>query len=99
MVLRFPRASRSSRLPSIVPSVAAAVFGWLLCEFLLIGGHLRPRRIFLFFHFVTLFVAPKRYINALSLARSSARLPSIISPNATADFRLIVGCLDKTAAT
>ena len=46
MVLRFPRASRSSRLPSLFPSVAAAVFGWLLCNFWLIGGHLRPRRIF-----------------------------------------------------
>ena len=99
MVLRFPRASRSSRLPSIVPSVAAAVFGWLLCNFWLIGGHLRPRRIFLFFSFVTLFVAPKRYTNALSLACRSARLPSIISPYASADFRLVVVSIDKTAAT
>ena len=59
MVLRFPRASRSSRLPSIVPSVAAAVFGWLLCDFLLIGGHLRPRRIFLFFFFCHLIRRPQ----------------------------------------
>jgi len=94
MVLRFPRASHSSRLPSIVPSVAAAAFGWLLCKNSSIGGHLRPRRILFFYFVVTLFAAPKRYANALSLAFRPARLPSIIPPNAAADFGLIVGCLD-----
>ena len=35
---------------------------------------------FLFYSFVTLFTAPKRYTNALSLACRSARLPSITPP-------------------
>jgi hypothetical protein len=49
---------------------------------------------YFFIFYVTLFAAPKRYANALSLAFRPARLPSIIPPNAAADFGLIVGCLD-----
>ena len=59
MILRFPSTSCSSRLPSIVPSIVAAVFGWLLCDCLLIGGHLRPRRFFLFFSFCHLIHRPQ----------------------------------------
>jgi hypothetical protein len=94
MVLRFPRASRSSRLPSLVPSIAAdCVLLVVVCKFI----DWRPSKAttYLFFYFVvTLFAAPKRYANALSLAFRPARLPSIIPPNAAADFGLIVGCLD-----
>jgi hypothetical protein len=71
----------------------------LLCDFFSIGGHLRSRRILFFYFVVTLFAAPKRYTNALSPAFRPARLPSIIPPNAAADFGLIVGFPDQTAAT
>jgi hypothetical protein len=43
MVSCFPCASRSSRLPFIVPSVAAACFRLLLCVKFSIGGRLWPR--------------------------------------------------------
>ncbi len=43
MVSCFPRASCSSHLPFIVPSVAAACFWWLLCVKFSIGGRLWPR--------------------------------------------------------
>ena len=94
MVSRFPRASRSSRLPNEVPSIADACF-WLIvvCCF----ADWRPFKAttyFIFLFFVTQFAAPKRYINALSLTCRSARLPSIVPPIPSADFWLIVGCLD-----
>jgi hypothetical protein len=48
MVSCFPHASRSSHLPSILPSVAAACF-WLVVAFQTsISGHIRSRRIFVF---------------------------------------------------
>jgi hypothetical protein len=99
MVLRFPRASRSSRLPSIVPSIAADCFWLVVVSNSSIGGHLRPRRIYFFYFFVTLFAAPKRYAYALSLAFRPERIPSIIPPNAAADFGLIVVYFDKKAAS
>ena len=93
MVLRFLRASRSSCLPSLVPSIAAdCVLLVVVCKFI----DWRPSKAttYFFYFVVTLFAAPKRYANALSLAFRPARLPSIIPPNAAADFGLIVGCLD-----
>ena len=99
MVLHFPRASRSSRLPSLVPSIAAdCVLLVVVCKFI----DWRPSKAttYLFFYFVvTLFAAPKRYAYALSLAFRPERIPSIIPPNAAADFGLIVVYFDKKAAT
>jgi hypothetical protein len=90
MVLRFPCASRSSRLPSIVPSFAAAVFGWLSCVFLLIGGHLRPQCIFLFFFFCHLIRRPQR-IHQRPLPRMSLSAPPLY--HLPLPFRqLSVGC-------
>jgi hypothetical protein len=99
MVPCFPRASRSSRLPSVVSSVAAACF-WLVvvCCF----ADWRPFKAttyFIFLFFVAQFAAPKRYANAISLACRSARLPSIIPPNASANFWLVVVSIDEAAAT
>ena len=45
MVLCFSRASHSSRLPSILPSVAAACFLLVVVYNFLLGSHLRPRPI------------------------------------------------------
>jgi len=54
---------------------------------------------FIILFFVAQFAAPKRYTNALSLACRSARLPSIIPPYASANFRLVVVYILETAAT
>ena len=99
MVSHFPHTSRSSHLPSILPSVAAACF-WLVVAFQIsIGGRIRQRRIFAIL-FVRGSVHPPKQWNGVSpCALPPTRLRSNISILAFADSRLIVVCHHQTAAT
>ena len=99
MVLHFPHTSRSSHLPSILPSVAAACF-WLVVAFQIsISGRIRQRRIFVIL-FVRGSVHPPKQWNGVSpCALPPTRLRSNNSILAFADSRLIVVCHHQTAAT
>ena len=82
MVSHFPHASRSSHLPSIHPSIAAACF-WLDVAFQMsIGGRIRPRHIFVFMYVRRSVHHPKRWYGITPTCQ--------ISPHY--DRRLSVGC-------
>ena len=83
MELHFPRASRSSHLPSILPSVAAASF-WLVVAFKSsTGGQLRPRCILYYIFFVDQFAALNDGMvspHVLPVQRASALTPPLPLP-------------------
>ncbi len=102
MDLRFPRASRSSHLPSILPFVAATSF-WLVVVFTIINR--RPFKAVVYFifyilhFFVARFAAPNDGMvspHALPAQRASALTPQLPVP---LTIRLIVVCHHQTAAT
>ncbi len=75
MVSRFPHTSHSSHLPPYFSPLRLPVFGWLLCEPLLIDGSLRPWCIHVYLFFVAQFDAPNDGTvspRALSRPRASA---------------------------
>jgi len=88
MVSCFPHASRSSHLPSILPSVVDPCF-WLVVAFRIsIGGCIRPRRIFVFIFVRRSVHRPKRWY---SVTPTRSVHPNI-HPTVITDFRLSVGC-------
>jgi hypothetical protein len=93
------RASRSSRLPSTVPLVAAACF-WLVVASKIIA--LRPQKATMYFPlfiFSSFIRHPKRLDGLPPRAPHQARLHSVICPIVSADFGLIVALNHQTAAT
>ena len=89
MVLRFPHVSRSSHLPSILPSVAAACF-WLVVVFQIsIGGCIGPQRIFVF-----IFVQ----CSVHHITPRSCVLPNI-PPTVITDLWLVVASYVQTVVT
>ena len=96
MVPCFPRASCSSRLPSVVPSVASACFWLVVVFFTSFCGHLRPRRIFICIYFVASFAAAKWWQNAPpTLSAMVARLHRCPS-HSRHQIRLVVVSPDLT---
>ena len=74
MISRSPNVSRSSRLPSIVPSIAAAYFWLVVVSKIIDRGRRKPRCIFYIF-FIVPFAAPNDWMvcpPALSSPPSSA---------------------------
>ncbi len=100
MELCFPRASRLSHLPSILPSLAAASF-WLVVALIIIDR--RPFKAAVYFilyiFFVAQFAAPNNGTvspHALPCPRASALTsPLPLLPS----IRLIVGCCHRLTAT
>jgi hypothetical protein len=88
MELHFPHASRSSHLPIILPSVAAASF-WLVSALKTsTGGHLRPWCILYLFLFSCSIRCPKRWDGIPPRAPCPARLRSNTPPTASADYQV-----------
>ncbi len=84
MELHFPRTSRLSHFPSILPSVP--VFGWLLHLKSLTGGHLRPWCILYIFLFHCSIRHPKRWDGVPPRAPRPAHLRSNTPPTASANY-------------
>ena len=101
MELHFPRASRSSHLPSILPFIAATSF-WLVVVFKIIDR--RPLKavvyfILILYFFVAQFATPNDGMvspHALPAQHASALTPHLPVP---LTIRLIVVCHHQTAAT
>jgi len=88
MELRFPRAYRSSHLPSILPSVAAASF-WLVVAFKIIDQ--RPFKAtvyFILYIFCRFIHRPKRWDGVPLRAPHPACLRSNTPPTASTDYRV-----------
>ena len=88
MELRFPRASRSSHLPSILPSVAAASF-WLVVAFKIIDR--RPFKAVVYFIlniFCCLIRRPKQWDGVPPRAPRPVRLCSNTPPTGSADYQV-----------
>ena len=86
MELRFPRASCSTHLPSILPSVAVASF-WLVVA--LIINDRRPFKAvvyFILYIFCRSIHRPKRWDGVPLCAPLPTRLRSIIPPTASANY-------------
>ena len=102
MDLRFPRTSRSSHLPSILPFVAAASF-WLVVVFTIIDRRPFKATVYFIFYILYFFVAQFAAPNdgtvsphALPAQRASALTPPLPVPPT---IGLIVVCHHQTAAT
>jgi hypothetical protein len=88
MKLRFPCTSRSSKLPSILPFVAAASF-WLVVALIIIDR--RPFKAavyFIFIFFRRSIRRPKQWDGVPPHAPRPARLRSNTPPTASADYRV-----------
>ena len=88
MELRFPCASRSSQLPSILPFVAVASF-WLVVALKIIDR--RPFKAavyFILYIFCRSIRRPKRWDGVPPRAPRPARLRSNTPPTASADYRV-----------
>jgi hypothetical protein len=87
MELRFPCASPSSHLPSILTFVATACF-WLVVVLIIIDrGHLRPWCI-LYYIFCRSICRPKRWDGVPPRAPPPTSLRSNIPPTASANYRV-----------
>jgi hypothetical protein len=92
MELRFPCASRSSNLPSILPSVAATTF-WLVVAFKIIDR--RPLKAAVYFIlniFRRSIHRPKRWDGVPPRAPHPARLCSNTPPTGSADYQVDCCC-------
>ena len=92
MELRFPRASRSSNLPSILPSIAATSV-WLVVAFKIVDR--RPFKAAVYF-ILNIFCQsirhPKRWDGVPPRASRPARLCSNTPPTSSADYRVDCCC-------
>ncbi len=82
----------------IPPSSRSRVFGWLLSEKILNGGHLRPSLYFIFV-FSLFNLPPRNQKNTPPYTPPWLCILFIISPIAASDYRLIVVSYNQTAAT
>ena len=88
MELRFPRASRLSHLPSILPSVTAASF-WLVVGFKIIDRQpFKAAVYFILYIFCRSICRPKQWDNVPPRAPRPAHLHSNTPPTAFADYRV-----------
>jgi hypothetical protein len=88
MELRFPCASRSSNLPSILPSVAATSF-WLVVALKIIDRRPFKAVVYLILiSFSLLNLTPQRWDGVPPGAPCPARLCSNTPPTASADYRV-----------
>jgi hypothetical protein len=86
--LRFPHASSSSHLPSILPSVAAANF-WLVVAFKIINRQpFKAVVYFIFFLFRCSIRHPKRWDGVPPRAPCPVGLRSNTPPTASANYRV-----------
>ena len=90
MISRSPNVSRSSRLPSIVPSIAAAYFWLVVVSKIIDRGRRKPQCIFYYLFFHRSIRRPKRLDGMPSRALLPTRFRYIIPSNTATDFGLIV---------
>ena len=76
MELRFPRASRSSHLPSILPSVAAASF-WLVVAFKIIDRRPFKAAVYFIFYIFSSINSPPQTIGRCPPTRSPPIAPPL----------------------
>ncbi len=88
MELRFPRASRSSNLPSIPPFVTAASF-WLVVAFKIVDRQPFKAAVYFILNiFCRSICRPKRWDGVPPRAPRPARLCSNTPPTGPADYRV-----------
>ena len=96
-ISHMPPAPRTSS--PYFPPLWTPIFGWLLCEPLLISGHPKAMEYFIYIFFHRLNSHPERWGGVPPHALPPTRLHPNISPTTSANYCLIVGYCFRSVAT